>query len=169
MHQLNRYQIKIARNTNRKFQRDNIQYYCSNMDDNLNALDKNNESKFSKNGRFNEVGIQMIHETTRKYLFGKKKEEVNQANIQKAKKHLEKFGLLDKKTDILKDVTTKIKLPKLFGGNIHEHFTNIAHQYTHKYLKIISLLCSTKEIPEMPKQFNFSAGWTMYFKIIYIF
>ncbi len=109
--------------------------------------------------RFNEARIQMINEEIRKYLFGNKKKK-DYDKIEKAKEHLQKFNLLEKSREPVNDVTNKIRLPKLLGENIEEHFKIIAHKYTDKYVKIMSMLISINELPEMPTTFNFSPGWT---------
>lgn len=123
------------------------------------SVDCTTSSSKSSKVRLNDAGIQMINENTREYLFGKKK-TIDEEKIEKAKKHLKAFGLLDKNRETVNDVTDKIKLPKLLGENIDEHFRTIGHKYTDRYVKIISMLTSVEKLPEMPSKFNFEPGWT---------
>lgn len=63
--------------------------------------------------RTNEVGVQMINEDLRSYIFGNKKPNSDE-NVKRAKEHLKEHNLADKKVEFLKDVTG-IELPKLIG------------------------------------------------------
>jgi hypothetical protein len=146
------YQFKSVKNIYKIFQRQ-----TNSLAKIASALNQNEPTK----ARHNEVGIQMISENLREYLFGERK-PVNKENIEKARDHLKQFNLLEKNTDQIKDITNNIKLPKLYGANLDEHFKHIAGKYTDKYVKIISKLCSTQDLPKMPTKYNFSSGWTRY-------
>jgi DNA polymerase gamma 1 len=107
--------------------------------------------------RINQVGIQMINENLRHYLF-KECAEPDKNLVDKAKKQLKKFNLNNKKSEPLRDVDN-LQLPYLRGRNIDEHFTNIGRKQTQKYVKLISQL-TNNELPPMPKEFKFESGWT---------
>jgi hypothetical protein len=106
----------------------------------------------------NEFGVQMINEKLRSYLFGEKSVELNQEEIENAKKQLGKFDLLGKEIPPLKDVDN-LKLPRLKGKNIEDHVMVIASNINNKYYKLFCLLASS-QIPEMPKNFVFKPGWS---------
>lgn len=112
--------------------------------------------------RTNEVGIQMISEQLRSYLFGEQFQK-SKKDIEKSHEHLKKFDLLNKNSDVIADLTSKLKLPKLYGKNIDEHFRYIAHKSIDKYVHIISKLANCENMPQMPKKFNWAPGWTRYF------
>ena len=108
--------------------------------------------------RINELGIQMINEKLRQYLF---RDEVNLSDselVQKAQEHLKMFNLQNKKSDIQKEISD-FELPRLGGKNIEEHFINIARKQTNEYLKLISKL-TNNNIPEIPSMFQLTTGWT---------
>lgn len=72
-----------------------------------------NKSRRFYSTRTNEVGVQMVNEDLRAYIFGNKKQPSSE-DIQRAREHLKEHNLADKKVDYLKDVTN-IELPKLIG------------------------------------------------------
>ena len=127
--------------------------------------------------RINEIGVQMIEENLRKYLFygrefDNKSDE--QVIIGKVRKHLKKFNLatdehLASSTGRpMKDIDGRLELPKLSGDNIDEHIRNIARKQTDVYARLMSVF-SMQNIPEIPREFCFKPGWTrlklkLYFK-----
>jgi DNA polymerase gamma 1 len=107
--------------------------------------------------RSNQVGIQMINDNLRDYLF-KESLEPGPDQVQKALEHLKNFNLNQKKSETQKDVEN-LELPMLRGKNIAEHFTNIGRKQTQKYMKLISQLINN-DLPPMPQNFEFQSGWT---------
>jgi hypothetical protein len=123
-----------------------------------NASDKSNSITCNlNNNNLNEVGVQMIDETFRSYLFGKRKPK-DVESITKAREHLKKFDLIDKNIELMQEVN-KLKLPKLKGQNIDEHFENIGNQIKFKYFNMVCSFAASC-LPPMPKNFNLAAGWT---------
>ena len=132
----------------------------------INSLNKNaTRSKcadvsVNENVRINEVGVQMINEKLRKYLFTSERTDPGPGCIERSLKHLSSFDLNTKKLDsFIKDVD-HIELPKLKGKSLDEHFQNIGNEQTHKYRKLISLFAANESLPKMPTKFCFKAGWT---------
>ena len=118
------------------------------------------DKKADNHVRINEVGVQMINEKLRKYLFSLEKTDPHLDLVNKSKTHLEKFGLNKKEPNsFIKDID-HIELPKLKGQNLEEHFQKIGNEQTQKYRKLISLFSSQKSLPKMPTNFCFKAGWT---------
>jgi DNA polymerase gamma 1 len=120
--------------------------------------DEKNDSSDAKL-RISEVGVQMINEKLRSHLF-KSKIKKDPNDIRKSQEHLASFNLNNGKLDPIKDIEY-IELPKLMGQNIEEHFLNIGRKQLDKYLKLISQFANS-DLPSMPKNFNFSPGWTKY-------
>jgi DNA polymerase gamma 1 len=110
--------------------------------------------------RFNEIGIQMISEEWRSILFGKKRAH-NEELVNEIRKNLEKFGLNTNPTSNFQQIPCDLKIPKLFGRNLDEHFKLIAGKQSDKYVRMISDLI-TSEMPLMPTKWSFKQGWTKY-------
>ncbi len=109
----------------------------------------------------NEFGIQMIDEELRSYIFGERKSPgADPLAISKAKEHLKKFDLLDKKVDLLKQIKN-LQLPRIHGNNIDEHFMHIGYKLNNKYFKLLACL-SSSNLPDKPANFELSPGWTRY-------
>lgn len=120
---------------------------------------RNSNQPTDHNLRINEVGVQMINEKLRSYLFDKLYPRSPEL-IEKSKQHLEKFKLNNKELHPMPDVN-EFELPKLKGKNIEEHFTNIGQEQIEPYMKLVSLFASNG-IPKLPAKFSFTAGWTKY-------
>nr|XP_014090716.2 DNA polymerase subunit gamma-1, mitochondrial [Bactrocera oleae] len=73
---------------------------------------------------------------------------------------LKKHGIDVNSTDHLPDV--KLKLPRLHGKNIEEHFYNIAKEQVEPYEKLMNSLVLCKKLPIRPQKWNFKSGWTIY-------
>ncbi|XP_011190745.1 DNA polymerase subunit gamma-1, mitochondrial [Zeugodacus cucurbitae] len=73
---------------------------------------------------------------------------------------LKKHGIDVNSTDRVPDV--KLKLPKLHGKDIEEHFYNIAKEQIDPYEKLLNSLVTCKELPIRPLKWNLNSGWTMY-------
>jgi DNA polymerase gamma 1 len=140
------------------FQDSSIKLNLKNYQTNSSPRFQNENSHLSE-VPINQVGIQMINEKLRSYLFNEK-HVVKGSDIEKAADHLKKFGLFLKESQPVEDVD-QLNLPNLKGKNIEEHFYNIAREKTVEYNKLLNKL-TNNGIPNMPKQFEFKAGWTRY-------
>lgn len=109
---------------------------------------KDNEEKIAQKN-VNEMGIQMINEKLSRQIFGNIQKPVFDAEvIEKYRKELVSHGITNLETSILPDVD--LKLPKLMGNNIEEHFYNIAKKQVEEYEKLINNILLA-QVPKMPK------------------
>ncbi|XP_011197773.2 DNA polymerase subunit gamma-1, mitochondrial [Bactrocera dorsalis] len=107
----------------------------------------------------NIVKVQMLSRSLHSQIFTATKN----ADIEEALNYLadlKKHGIDVNSTDHLPDV--KLKLPKLHGKNIEEHFYNIAKEQVDPYEKLLNSLVSCKKLPKRPQKWNFKSGWTVY-------
>ncbi|KAH9638836.1 hypothetical protein HF086_012789 [Spodoptera exigua] len=100
-------------------------------------------SSNSEEFRVNEVNIQMISKNIYEQLFKKPSQRVDPQVI---KSHLP-------------DV--QLKLPKLEGNDVVEHFYNIGEQQSAPYRELLKRLANC-ELPPMPKKWSKTSGWTKY-------
>jgi DNA polymerase gamma 1 len=106
-----------------------------------------NEEKCNHN--VNEMGIQMIAENLHRQIFGNvSRVKFNSETIEKYRKELHAHGITNLETPALPDVN--LKLPKLHGSNIEEHFYNISKQQVGQYQSLIDSIV-TSNLPIMPK------------------
>lgn len=113
-----------------------------------------NEEKDEKKAQnnVNEMGIQMINEKLSRQIFGNIQKPVFDAEvIEKYRKELVSHGINNLETPILPDVD--LKLPKLMGNNIEEHFFNIAKKQVQEYEILIKNILLA-QVPQMPKVSN---------------
>ena len=109
--------------------------------------------------RTNALGIPMVDERMRNKLFPNTKNIASKPAIYRAKSLLEPWGL-DKTPEV--DITPAyVDLPDLIGGNMKEHFDNMAYESTRTYLAMAENLARV-ELPERPKKWVRQVGWTMY-------
>ncbi|KAG5680836.1 hypothetical protein PVAND_010318 [Polypedilum vanderplanki] len=139
--------VKIIPGTNKNIQNSKI-------------LEKTSVKDEKEAENCNEVGIQMISEKLRQQIFGNSEKPMFQAEIvEKYRRELYDNGIKDLKTSELPEVD--LKLPKLNGKNIEEHFYNIALNQVEKYQKLVKTLLNSR-LPKLPEKWNFQAGWTCY-------
>lgn len=119
---------------------------------------RQNSTQSTPSNNINEFGIQMINEKLRSYLFGTRFSQPDQQAIARAKEHLTKFELLGKEVELLKQ-PDDLKLPKLMGKNIDEHFNLLGIAQSKRYLKCLASLAGSS-LPKLPVEFKFSPGWT---------
>lgn len=112
-----------------------------------------------KRVRINEVGVQMINEKLRSYLFGANKSTAPIELVDKSLKHLNAFDLNTKKLDSFLNDVDNIELPKLRGSNLDEHFKTIGNEQTYEYRKLISIFSANDTLPKIPNRFSFKSGW----------
>ena len=103
-----------------------------------------------------------IDEELRSFIFGKKIQKPDENSVKEANEHLIKHNLNEKKVDFLKEIEN-IELPNLIGKHINRHFTSIANKQNKGYFKSICQL-ALHDLPQMPKEFSYTAGWTKYEK-----
>lgn len=173
--------INLVKNVSWKLQHFSVNYTTNTSSNHEAKLKKVNDEPASSPVRINDIGIQMISDRLRRYLFdtqlpsqsdkvpenentacvSKDQKEEQLDLLKKVKDHLHKFDLATKplgEKDILKDVN-ELDLPKLEGKNIEEHIYNISSRQIEDYLKLMSVFSSNK-LPKIPDSFSFTAGWT---------
>lgn len=133
-----------------------------NEDANLKTEKKKEENMISNNSkefRVNEVNIQMISKNIYEQLFKTPSQSVDPDVIKSCQNNLLKHGIDYQKCSHLPDV--ELKLPKLEGNDIVEHFYNIGEKQSAPYRELLQRL-ATSELPPMPKKWSKVAGWTRY-------
>lgn len=124
------------------------------------STDNVKDAEGEPNVRINDFGIQMINYDLFSKLFHRKNVDVDQSKITDCVKELQANNLFINETKIAPEVN--LKLPKLRGGSIEEHFYNIGRELSYPYKKL--LLKLMKGIPEVPEFWNLQPGWTRYSK-----
>ncbi|KAK3790338.1 hypothetical protein RRG08_062571 [Elysia crispata] len=104
----------------------------------------------------------MLTDTLHKQIYGSgSKSQICSENLKIIQSHLEKHGLANKTTSALSDID--LKLPKLLGENIEDHFFAIAQDQIRDYLVLIEDLIKAP-LPTLPSTWQFKKGWTKYFQ-----
>ncbi|RWS03724.1 DNA polymerase subunit gamma-1-like protein [Dinothrombium tinctorium] len=132
--------------------------------------------------RKNELEIQMISESLRDFIFGKRTTNESAVDIETIKEHLRKHGLWRRKESAVRFHKAKrscesvedkplfqtsvtepieIEIPPIDGENVDQHFTAIGERYSKQYRNLVENLIS-EQIPAMPRKWDFIGGWTRY-------
>ncbi|XP_013783947.1 DNA polymerase subunit gamma-1-like isoform X2 [Limulus polyphemus] len=118
-----------------------------------------NQESISNNIRVNAIGIQMLSEGLHKQIFRKCVTNSDTKNIKNCMEHLKKHGLWGKETTVQPNVN--LALPTFYGNNIDEHFQHLGERVSVDYKKLLNDLTNV-EIPKMPEEWKFTAGWIRY-------
>ncbi|XP_053616538.1 DNA polymerase subunit gamma-1, mitochondrial [Plodia interpunctella] len=120
------------------------------------------EPKFenvSKEFRVNDFNIQMISKNIYEQLFKTPSDPLHPDVIKSCQENLLKHGINYKQQTYLPDV--ELKLPKLEGKDVVEHFYNIGEEYSAPYRNLLKQIAGC-ELPPMPKKWLKQSGWTKY-------
>lgn len=109
--------------------------------------------------RLSPLNIQMLSRNLHKQIFRGLKPKYGEDEVQRSIKHLQKHQLWGKETPLLPDV--ELKLPRMYGTNIDEHFRILAQTQSLPYLEAANKL-QLAAIPPMPQEWNWEVGWTCY-------
>lgn len=109
--------------------------------------------------RLNPLNIQMLSGNLHKQIFRGLEPEYKEEHVERSIRHLQRHKLWGKETSPLPDV--ELKLPKMYGKNIDEHFRVLAKKQSLPYLEAANKL-QLAELPPMPKEWSFEVGWTRY-------
>ncbi|GLD60228.1 DNA polymerase subunit gamma-1 [Lates japonicus] len=109
--------------------------------------------------RLNPLNIQMLSKNLHKQIFRGVEPEYREEDVERSIGHLQKQKLWGKETSLLPDV--ELKLPKMYGKNIDEHFRKLARIQSLPYLEAATKLHLAK-LPPMPQEWNCEVGWTRY-------
>ncbi|KAM3927414.1 DNA polymerase subunit gamma-1 isoform 2-T2 [Leptodactylus fuscus] len=109
--------------------------------------------------RINPLNIQMLSKGLHEQIFKDTEAKYSDEDIQKSIDHLKNHDLWGQETSNLQDVN--LKLPKMYGNNIEEHFRILAQKQSFPYLEAANDLLQCK-LPIMPKEWAWQTGWTKY-------
>lgn len=109
--------------------------------------------------RLNPLNIQMLSKNLHKQIFRGLEPEYREEDVERSIRHLQKHQLWGKETPLLPDVD--LKLPKMYGRNIDEHFCILAQHQSLPYLEAANEL-QRAELPPMPEEWSWEVGWTRY-------
>lgn len=109
--------------------------------------------------RLNPLNIQMLSSNLHKQIFRGLEPEYREDDVQRSIRHLQKHQLWGKETPLMPDV--ELKLPRMYGTNIDEHFRILAQTQSLPYLEAANKL-QLAELPPMPQEWNWEVGWTRY-------
>lgn len=129
-----------------------IRSFCSAKPQSLQGED-------STETRLNPLNIQMLSRNLHKQIFRGLEPEYREEDVERSMRHLQKHQLWGKETSLLPDV--ELKLPKMYGKNIDEHFRILAQTQTIPYLEAATKLQCAK-LPQMPQEWSWEVGWTRY-------
>ncbi|NWI71039.1 DPOG1 polymerase, partial [Todus mexicanus] len=109
--------------------------------------------------RMNPLNIQMLSKTLHEQIFRGAQVQYSTAEIERSVKHLQHHDLWGKETSTLPDVD--LRLPRMYGDNIDEHFRLLAQKQSLPYLEAANELLRC-ELPPVPAQWAWQLGWTRY-------
>ncbi|CAH0746407.1 unnamed protein product [Diatraea saccharalis] len=152
----------------------NIRCYCDVLPSSETKIIRRNKAKVSNNlnsgkdlkninvsseFRVNEVNIQMISRNIYRQLFKNPSPVIDKSTIESCQNNLIKHGINYKEHHHLPDV--ELKLPKLEGDNVLEHFHNIGEKQSAPYRERMRKLAEAK-LPPLPLKWAKSVGWCKY-------
>ncbi|XP_068814260.1 DNA polymerase subunit gamma-1 [Struthio camelus] len=109
--------------------------------------------------RVNPLNIQMLSRTLHEQIFRGAQVQYSEEEIRRSVEHLRKHDLWGKETSVLPDVD--LRLPRMYGANIDEHFRVLAQKQSLPYLEAARELLQ-REVPPMPARWAWQVGWTRY-------
>lgn len=109
--------------------------------------------------RMNPLNIQMLSKGLHEQIFKGSQAGYSEEDVEKSIDHLRNHGLWGQETSTLQDVN--LKLPKMYGSNIEEHFQILAQKQSFPYLEAANDLLQCN-LPDMPQEWAWQTGWTKY-------
>ncbi|CAO2614141.1 DNA polymerase subunit gamma-1 [Lemmus lemmus] len=109
--------------------------------------------------RLNPLLIQMLSRGLHEQIFGCGGERPDEAAVQRSIRHLQKHGLWGQPATPLPDV--QLRLPRLYGGNLDQHFRLLAQKQSLPYLEAAASLLEA-QLPPQPESWAWAEGWTRY-------
>ncbi|XP_062439302.1 DNA polymerase subunit gamma-1 isoform X2 [Rhea pennata] len=109
--------------------------------------------------RMNPLNIQMLSRTLHEQIFRGAQVQYSEEEIRRSVEHLQKHDLWGKETSTLPDVD--LRLPRMYGDNIDEHFRLLAQKQSLPYLEAAHELLQC-EVPPVPARWAWQVGWTRY-------
>ncbi|XP_077452607.1 DNA polymerase subunit gamma-1 [Stigmatopora argus] len=109
--------------------------------------------------RVNPLNIQMLSRNLHEQIFRGLEPVYREEHVDRGVRHLQKHQLWGKETPLLQEV--ELKLPKMYGDNIDEHFRVLAQKQSLPYLEAAAEL-QQAQVPPMPQEWTWQVGWTRY-------
>ncbi|XP_019749565.1 DNA polymerase subunit gamma-1 isoform X3 [Hippocampus comes] len=109
--------------------------------------------------RLNPLNIQMLSRNLHEQIFRGLVPEYREEDVERSVRHLQKHQLWGKETALLQEV--ELKLPKMYGDNIDEHFRVLAQKQSLPYLEAAAEL-QQADLPPLPQEWTWQVGWTRY-------
>ncbi|XP_029909718.1 DNA polymerase subunit gamma-1 [Myripristis murdjan] len=109
--------------------------------------------------RMNPLNIQMLSTNLHKQIFRGQEPHYKEADVDRSIRHLQTHQLWGKETSLLPDVD--LKLPRMYGKNIDEHFRVLAKTQSLPYLEA-AIQLQQASLPPMPQEWAWEVGWTRY-------
>ncbi|NWW77503.1 DPOG1 polymerase, partial [Climacteris rufus] len=109
--------------------------------------------------RMNPLNIQMLSRSLHEQIFRGARVHYSAEEVQQSVEHLRRHDLWGKETSTLPDVD--LRLPRMYGDNIDEHFRLLAQKQSLPYLEAANELLRC-ELPPLPEQWAWELGWTRY-------
>lgn len=111
--------------------------------------------------RENEVKIQTLSRNLYQQVFGEPEAASQETSfkLEKSLSDLRRHGIKLGNSPKLEDVT--LKLPKLLGENVEEHFYHIAKEQSEPYRVLLETLIDT-DYPQPPAKWSLKPGWVVY-------
>ena len=148
---------------NEAFNEEETPDHLNQQNDASNELESSKRNVVSSEYNENLVKIQLLSENLHQQLFNGATRIGNAKNEHeslKIKNDLKRHGIDINSTEYLQDV--HLKLPRLKGVNIEEHFLEIGKQQIKPYKELLNPLVQLKSLPSKPKKWAFQPGWTVY-------
>ncbi|XP_034542607.1 DNA polymerase subunit gamma-1 [Notolabrus celidotus] len=109
--------------------------------------------------RMNPLNIQMLSRNLHEQIFHDLDPVYREDDVERSIRHLQQHNLWGKETSLLPDV--ELKLPRMYGKNIDEHFRILAEKQSLPYLEAATKL-HLAGLPTMPQEWSWEVGWTRY-------
>ncbi|XP_035410794.1 DNA polymerase subunit gamma-1 isoform X1 [Cygnus atratus] len=109
--------------------------------------------------RVNPLNIQMLSRSLHEQIFRGARAGYSEAAVRRSVEHLRRHDLWGKETSALPDV--ELRLPRMYGDNIDEHFRLLAQKQSLPYLEAAEELLRCR-LPPAPPSWAWQLGWTRY-------
>ncbi|XP_015728580.1 DNA polymerase subunit gamma-1 [Coturnix japonica] len=109
--------------------------------------------------RVNPLRIQMLSRNLHDQIFRGAAVQHSEAAVRRSIEHLQRHGLWGRHGSALPDVS--LRLPRMFGNDIDEHFRRLAQKQSLPYLEAADELLRCR-LPPAPHSWARQRGWTRY-------
>ncbi|XP_025977059.2 DNA polymerase subunit gamma-1 [Dromaius novaehollandiae] len=109
--------------------------------------------------RVNPLNIQMLSRTLHEQIFRGAEAQPSAEAVRRSVEHLRQHELWGRETSALPDV--ELRLPRMYGGSIDEHFRLLAQKQGLPYLEAAHELLR-RPLPPRPPRWAWRLGWTRY-------